>query len=145
MKEIASWSYDPACELDDEIAPRSRVHSEPSSSETEPPINSVLSRNRGGMCGSDTEVCASGERMYAERRPLHRAEVCTPIKLPGLDPHSCQDSPFQKAHSLSVILKSPDIRRFQSKLKPCRNPEPRDSGGVGTPGWGFRFPWRRNP
>ena len=104
-KEIKSWSYDPSCELDDDELSQVGVFSEPSSSsEGDPPINSFLSRKLQSVrWGSDSEVC-------------------TPIKLPGLDPHSCPDSPYQKAHSLSVVLKSPDIRKFQSKLKPCRNP-----------------------
>ena len=105
-KEIKSWSYDPSCELDDDELSQVGVFSEPSSSsEGDPPINSFLSRKLQSVrWGSDSEVC-------------------TPIKLPGLDPHSCPDSPYQKAHSLSVVLKSPDIRKFQSKLKPCRNPD----------------------
>ena len=101
VKEIKDWSYDPECELDgDHIAARLRSHSEPSSSEGERPPDCI---ERGTMCGSDTEVC-------------------TPVKPPGPKLPPCPDSPYQKAQSLSVSLKSRD-KKFQSKLKPCRNPE----------------------
>ena len=42
------------------------------------------------------------------------------IKTNRLNPR-LSDSPFKKAHSLSVLLKSPDVKRFQSKLIPCKN------------------------
>ncbi|KAL5254929.1 hypothetical protein ACHWQZ_G014394 [Mnemiopsis leidyi] len=103
VREIKDWSYDPDCELDgDRLMARLRIHSEPSSSEGEPPPDCI---SRGAaMCGSDSEVC-------------------TPQKLYGLDSHPCPDSPYQKAHSMSVMLKSRDTNKFKSKWKTCKNPE----------------------
>ena len=103
VREIKDWSYDPDCELDgDKLMARLRIHSEPSSSEGEPPPDCI---SRGSaMCGSDSEVC-------------------TPQKFSGLDAHPCPDSPYQKAHSMSVILKSRDTGKYKSKWKTCRNPE----------------------
>ena len=104
MDEMRRWN--PMCELDgDPVAPRGRILSEPgaSSSSSEPPIN-VFLRNLGG---SDSEFSTPS----------------TPCKFTGLEPHPCQDSPFQMAQSLSVILKSPEIRKYQSKLRPCANPD----------------------
>ena len=103
VREIKDWSYDPDCELDgDKLMARLRIHSEPSSSEGEPPPDCI---SRGAaMCGSDSEVF-------------------TPQKFSGLDAHPCPDSPYQKAHSMSVILKSRDTGKYKSKWKACRNPE----------------------
>eukprot|EP00116_Pleurobrachia_bachei_P002408 sb/3462670/ len=107
MDEMRSWN--PACELDGDPHPptstRARILSEPgSSSSSEPTINAFL-RTLGG---SDSEFSTPS----------------TPCRFAaGLDPHPCSDSPFQKAQSLSVILKSPEIRKYQSKLRPCANPE----------------------
>jgi hypothetical protein len=105
VREIKEWSYNPECELDgDQLTARLRIQSEPSSSEGELPSDCISRGTTSAMCGSDTEIC-------------------TPKKLPGLESHPCPDSPYQKAHSMSVLLKSREVRKLQSKLKTCRNPD----------------------